>query len=461
MVSTVSAESSPSDPPSSAHDAASVHATVLDTNICDGGAHAAPLPDGLKAHGRDWRRMTQALCLGSFVVFINLYLVQPILPLLASDLHLSSLQASLSLSVTTLTLAFALLVFGPLSDALGRRRILLWTLAGGVACSGLALLAQGFWSLLAIRALQGFLLGGLPAVAVAYMSDEMEQPALMVAVGLYISANSLGGITGRVAGGVVAEHWGWQASFAVIGGLSLIVLAVLWQLLPHQRRFVAQPFNLSSMLAGLGRHLRNPRLWPVFLFGGLNFFIFVNLYSYMTFRLSEAPWSLSSQWLGLLFLTYLAGTFGASQSGKLAQGIARLKTRSREESSEVDAAATQRTGQALTMMLGTSLLIVGTLVTLSHSLVGMLIGLSLNAFGFFLAHATASAWVGRNAEGARASASALYLTSYYLGASLGGFWLEPFWQHGGWPAVVVGSVLVLLVTFGLAVQGWRKAAINP
>jgi len=91
------------------------------------------LPEPLKARGRDWRRMTQALCLGSFVVFINLYLVQPLLPLLATDLGLSSLQASLSLSVSTLTLAMALLVFGPLSDALGRRRILLWTLAGGVA----------------------------------------------------------------------------------------------------------------------------------------------------------------------------------------------------------------------------------------------------------------------------------------------------------------------------------------
>ncbi len=438
--------------------------------------HDAPLPDALQAHGSEWRRMTQALCLGSFLVFINLYLVQPILPLLASDLRLSSLQASLTLSVSTLTLALALLIFGPLSDALGRRRILLWTLTGGVACSGLALLVDGFWSLLAVRALQGFLLGGLPAVAVAYMSDEMEQPALMVAVGLYISANSLGGITGRVAGGFVAEHWGWQASFAVIGAFSLLALGALWQWLPRQRRFVAQPLNLISMLAGLGRHLRNPRLWPVFLLGGLNFFIFVNLYSYMTFRLSAAPWSLGSQWLGLLFLTYLAGTFGASQSGKLAQRLAHLQQRWRdgtkvrglggvkgsqqedEHNSEQNLAAVHRTGQALTMMLGTSLLIVGTFLTLSQSLIGMMVGLSINAFGFFLAHATASAWVGRNAEGARASASALYLTAYYLGASLGGFWLEPFWQAAGWPGVVVGAVLVLLITLGLAVYCGRKAA---
>ncbi|WP_405278246.1 MFS transporter [Cobetia sp. Ld8] len=412
------------------------------------------LPEPLKARGRDWRRMTQALCLGSFVVFINLYLVQPLLPLLATDLGLSSLQASLSLSVSTLTLAMALLVFGPLSDALGRRRILLWTLAGGVACSGLALFAEGFWSLLAVRALQGFLLGGLPAVAVAYMSDEMEQPALMMAVGLYISANSLGGISGRVAGGVIAEHWGWQASFAAIGGVSLLVLGALWQLLPRQRRFVAQPLKLSSMLAGLGRHLRNPRLWPVFLLGGLNFFIFVNLYSYMTFRLSEAPWSLSSQWLGLLFLTYLAGTFGASQSGRLAR---RLVPGAAAEDGEAALAIAQRRGQALTMMLGTGIVMLGTLLTLSHSLIGMLIGLSLNAFGFFLAHATASAWVGRNAEGARASASALYLTAYYLGASLGGFWLEPFWQAAGWPGVVAASVLVLAVTFSLAILCWRRA----
>ena len=109
------------------------------------------------------------------------------------------------------------------------------------------------------------------------------------------------------------------------------------------------------------------------------------------------------------------------------------------------------------MMLGTGIVMLGTLLTLSHSLIGMLIGLSLNAFGFFLAHATASAWVGRNAEGARASASALYLTAYYLGASLGGFWLEPFWQAAGWPGVVMASVLVLAVTFSLAILCWRRA----
>ncbi|BBO57487.1 MFS transporter [Cobetia sp. AM6] len=434
--------------------ASSLSASSSPDSAASNSVTQSELPEPLKARGRDWRRMTQALCLGSFVVFINLYLVQPLLPLLATDLGLSSLQASLSLSVSTLMLALALLVFGPLSDALGRRRILLWTLAGGVACSGLALFAEGFWSLLAVRALQGFLLGGLPAVAVAYMSDEMEQPALMMAVGLYISANSLGGISGRVAGGVIAEHWGWQASFAAIGGVSLLVLGALWQLLPRQRRFVAQPLKLSSMLAGLGRHLRNPRLWPVFLLGGLNFFIFVNLYSYMTFRLSEAPWSLSSQWLGLLFLTYLAGTFGASQSGRLAR---RLVPGGATEDGEAALAIAQRRGQALTMMLGTGIVMLGTLLTLSHSLIGMLIGLSLNAFGFFLAHATASAWVGRNAEGARASASALYLTAYYLGASLGGFWLEPFWQAAGWPGVVAASVLVLAVTFSLAILCWRRA----
>ncbi len=80
----------------------------------------------------------------------------------------------------------------------------------------------------------------------------------------------------------------------------------------------------------------------------------------------------------------------------------------------------------------------------------ILAGLTVNAFGFFLAHSMASSWVGRHAEQDRGSASALYLVFYYTGASLGGFWLEPFWWLGEWMGVVLGSWLVLAGTFAIA-----------
>ena len=98
------------------------------------------------------------------------------------------------------------------------------------------------------------------------------------------------------------------------------------------------------------------------------------------------------------------------------------------------------------MMAGVVILMTGTAVTLHDSLVLIIVGLTINAFGFFLTHSLASSWVGRYAQGARGSASALYLVFYYVGASLGGFWLEPFWQGAGWLGVAWASWILLTVT---------------
>ncbi|APX93969.1 MFS transporter [Halomonas sp. 1513] len=388
----------------------------------------------IEAHSRAWWRATLALCLGSFTVFINLYAPQPLLPELRQVFGISTLAAGLVMSVSTLALALALLVFGTLSDAIGRRGIMLVTLVLTTLCSlGLAL-APNYPTLLALRAVQGFVLGGLPAVAIAWMGDEFDRRGLMLAVGLYISANTLGGIGGRVMGGFAADLGGWQASFATVGVVSVVCVALFWKLLPASRHFAPQPFRLTAALASIAGHLGNPLLLGAYLIGGLNFLIFINQYSYITFRLSEAPYGLATQWLGMVFVTYLGGTLGASLSGR----------------------AAQRLSQPRCMMLGIAIFAAGTLLTLAGSLAAIIIGLTVNAFGFFFAHSTASSWVGRQAKAARGSASALYLVFYYVGASLGGFYLEPFWQLAHWWGVALASWLVLAVTLALAARLGRQ-----
>ncbi|MFM9269914.1 MFS transporter [Halomonas elongata] len=377
---------------------------------------------------RSWWRATLALCLGSLLVFLNLYVPQPLLPLMREAYGISTLAASLAMSVSTLALAASLLVFGPLSDAIGRAGIMRLTLMlAGLLSIALAF-APGFETLLILRAAQGFVLGGLPAVAIAWMGDEFDRPALLSAVGLYIGANTLGGIGGRVIGGSMAEIGGVSASFLAVGALTLVGGAVFWRLLPPARRFEPRRFRLREARAGLAGHLRNPVLLGAYLLGGLNFLVFINQYSYITFRLAAPPFELGERWLGLLFLTYLSGTLGSTLSGRFSRAIS----------------------QPTCMAFGILLLMAGTALTLADRLFLILAGLTINAFGFFLAHSMASSWVGRHAQRDRGSASALYLVFYYTGASLGGFWLEPFWLLGDWMGVVVASWLILAITFALA-----------
>ncbi|MBV1787374.1 MFS transporter [Marinobacterium sp. D7] len=381
-----------------------------------------------------FRRATLALCLGSFMIFANVYLTQPLLPMLAEDFGISPLLAGWSFTVTTLMLGLSLLFYGPLSDALGRRSIMLVTMSGAALTTLTLALVRDYQALLGLRALQGIFLGGLPAVAIAYMGDEFSKRAVAVAVGLYISGNSLGGIGGRLIGGFVGEWLGWSNAFLVMSGVSLVCLLVFALLLPPSQHFKATPLRPRQMLADLLHHLRNPVLLLVYIIGGLNFFIFINQYSYITFVLSDAPYHLSPALLGLLFLTYLTGTVGSTLAGRIAL----------------------RLGQPRCMALGILILMCGSLVTLLPGLPAIVLGLFINSFGFFFAHSSASSWVSHNAGRAKASASSLYLVFYYLGASSGGFYLHPFWEAAGWPGVVAGSLLVLGLTLGCALWLARK-----
>ncbi|MEX1057328.1 MAG: MFS transporter, partial [Natronospirillum sp.] len=121
----------------------------------------------IELHTPAWWRATGALCLGSFLVFINLYSPQPLMPELQNTYGVSTLSVNALMSLATIALAASLLVFGPLSDAIGRTGIMKATLLlTGLMSIGLAF-APNFETLLVLRLVQGFVLGGLPAVAIA------------------------------------------------------------------------------------------------------------------------------------------------------------------------------------------------------------------------------------------------------------------------------------------------------
>ena len=262
-------------------------------------------------------RATLALSLGSLMVFSNIYTTQPLLPTLVEHYGISKLEANWSVTITTLTMALSLLCYGMLSDALGRKRLILFSMVGSVLATFALGFAYEYQHLLILRALQGFCLGGLPAIAIAYMGDEFSRKALVSAVGFYIASNTLGGIASRLVGGFLGEWVGLQNTFFVKAGWSLIAVLLFAKLLPPSQQFSRHPVNLKRMLSAIKTHLSNQALWMAYLIGGLSSMLFINQYSYITFVLAAEPYLLSAFWIGLLFLTYLSGTVASAFSGRL------------------------------------------------------------------------------------------------------------------------------------------------
>ncbi|MCC3815170.1 MFS transporter [Vibrio parahaemolyticus] len=373
----------------------------------------------------EYKRITLPLALGSFLVFSNLYLLQPMLPTFATLFSISETQVNWLFAASTLALSFSLVPMAVLSESIGRKPVMMVGLFSIPAISALMLVGDSFIFLVACRALIGIALAAFAAVAVAYMAEELDKHAFSMAIGTYIAANSLGGIAGRISGGLLADNFSVDVAIEVMMVVTLIGVICVHYLLPKQRNFTPSSSSLRHQNRAIIGHFRNQRVWFAMLIGGLNFALFVNLYSVMGFRLVSAPHNVPVGLASLIFICYLGGTFSSRCAGHWSK----------------------RYSSILGMFLGAVVSMAGMWIAAFESLAAMLIGLLLISFGAFFTHTLAYGWVGQNATQAKATATALYLVHYYVGGSLGGFLLLYCWQHGGWSTVLLGGSVLYAVMF--------------
>jgi len=384
---------------------------------------------------RDYRRANLALFFAGFVTFATLYDFQPLFPNLVAEFGVSPTVASLSLSVATFALAWCLPVSGSLSDALGRRGVMGTSV---ILAALLALLSAGCSSLhllLGVRLLQGVVLAGVPAVAMAYLREEVDPRALGSAMGLYIAGNACGGMTGRILTALLADLFPWRVAVGIIALLALLMGVLFLWLLPPSRHFRSRSFRLGPLSASLLGHLRNPGLLCLFLLAFSCMGGFVTLYNYVTFRLLGPEFDLSQTQVAAIFFAYAFGACGSSLMGNL----------------------TDRYGRSQVLFRGLAVMALGLLLTLVPGLAAVCAGIVIFTIGFFGVHAVASAWVGLLAEQARGQAASLYLFFYYLGSSLSGTAGGWFYGHWQW----AGVVLLVLLLLGLAwLTGLRLAGFS-
>lgn len=362
----------------------------------------------------EFRKANIALFAGGFSTFAVLYSTQPLLPYLVEEFHISPGTASLSLSAATITLAISLLIVGSLSEAWGRKPIMTFSMFSASILAILASFAPSFQSLIAVRILQGFVLSGLSAIAMAYLGEEVEQKSLGMAMGMFISGNSLGGMFGRIIIGIFTDLFNWRVALCGVGVLSLGASILFLIELPPSKHFEPRPLNIKKLFKSLLSHLRDINLLCLFGIGFLLLGSLVSLYNYIGFQLIAPPYSLSQTIVGFIFILYLMGTFSSTWMGRLADRHGRQKL----------------LWSALLIMLA------GILITLSVSLVLKIIGIAFLTFGFFGGHSIASSWVGHLASHDKAQAASLYLFFYYVGSSVGGTSGGTFWAIYGWNGVV-------------------------
>lgn len=376
-------------------------------------------------------RANIAFFLSAFSVFASLYSVQPLLPMFAQYWVRDAGTASLALSATTATMAVALIPASMLADRLGRRRLIVGALLITAFLGMLLPFTQVWWQLITLRTMMGLTLAGIPAVAMVYLSEEMDPEALGYSMGLYIGGTAIGGMAGRVISGVLSDVLGWRLGTGILGGLIVVAAIAVAMLLPKPRAFVRDPIGLPELWRRCRASFDDAALPWLFASAFLLMGGFVTLYNYAGFRLALPPFALSHSAIASIFLVYLLGSVSSTWAGGLSQRLGRRKV-----------------FWALVALMGA-----GMAVTMVDNTAAIITGLAVATMGFFAAHGIASAWVTRRARTGKAQASAMYLVAYYLGASILGTLGGYAWTAWGWPGVMLVSggaaMLALLVAIRL------------
>ncbi len=384
-----------------------------------------------------------------FTMFMLVYMVQPIMPRFVSEFSIAPAVASQALSAATMGMAFCLIPASIYVKRFAPRPLLIGGLLACALLSLAVLLTDDFSGFVLLRLLFGMVLSALPATALGFLSQSVDASRLGRSVGMYIAGNAMGGMSGRLLALGLSEWMDWRQAFAVLGLFALVVVThvgrVLAGLQQADRHLGSEAVvESTSVWSRLRRLLSDPGLLALFALAFLLSGSIVSVYNYISFRLSAQPYAYDYKALCGIYALYVMGMLGSARAGRMAD----------------------RFGKGEVLVWLPLVMAVGVWMTLAANAVMIICGMALLTFGFFGAHSVASGWVSARVTDDRALASSLYLTFYYLGASVLGTVAGGVWAAGSWPAVVLMNsaiiAMALLLSLKLkALKTSQAAAVLP
>ena len=371
-----------------------------------------------------------ALSIAAATMFAIPYSTQAIVPEVGRDLGVGPAVTGLTITVLVVGIAVGAWLMGPLSDRIGRRRVMFGSCALLTVPTVLIIFVQGIVELLVLRSLQGLLLPGLLTVATAYVYEAFPAHRVPTVVGIYTSALVLGGFLGRTIPALLVSELGWRASLAVLAIPMLLSAVLIRMLLP----VAPPPPKARSPLRALRAHLSNTPLLLNALAAGCTFFAFVGLFSVIAYRLESSVFGLSNRQVGAFYIVWLVGALAplaVRWAGRLGP----------------------RTVLPIFPLIGVLGLALGSV----PYLVAVIVGLAILAGGLFSMVGVAQLLVPQLTLRDRGSAMSLHLTIYYLLGSLGPFMLGAAWSTAGWTGAALLALLALVAAFVLTLLLRRSA----
>ena len=363
--------------------------------------------------------------------FTNIYITQPVLPVLQGEFSADMVLVSFTVSAVILGIAISNLPFGFLADRLPIHPIIftggVFVAFGGLVCA----VSNDLWILIGARFLQGIFIPALTTCLAAYLAKTLPAARLNVVMGSYVSATVLGGLGGRLLGGWIHPPLHWRYAFVTASILILIAMSTALLGLPRTSVDTGQQRNSIGFLVLMKRW----ELLRIYFCATGSFAIFSSVFNYLPFRLTAPPFNFSTAMTTLFYVVYVVGIFMGPASGKISN----------------------RFGSGNTLLGGSVFLGVSLALILLPSISAVVLGLLGICAGFFTIHSAAVGSLNRRIFSGQGQANALYVLFYYMGGWLGITCTGFAFKKGGWNAVIYICAFLLLIPLGAGI-GERKSS---
>lgn len=363
------------------------------------------------------------ITIGCGVVVANLYYCQPLLGALARAFHVSEESASLVNICSQLGYGLGLFFIVPLGDMIARRKLLIWM----HMLAGLSLVGVGFsrgigmlyvWSVcvgITSTACQLFI-----PLAAHLATDEERGSVLGTVMGGLLT----GVLLSRTLSGVVAQYWGWQSVYFISAALMGIMTLLVWRYIPGEEPAFRGTYRalMRSLFRLFGEQpvIRESAWIGGCLFGALSAF-----WATMAFFLEKPPFSYSLSVIGLFGIIGTGGALIAPFVGRI----------------------TDRRGALVPMRWGIVMMIAGWLVLFEGKwALGLVVaGIILIDMGMQSTHVPNLARNYALLPEARTRLNTIYMTSFFIGGTLGSSIGSMAWNLARWPGVCAAGLVMVLM----------------
>jgi predicted MFS family arabinose efflux permease len=367
----------------------------------------------------------------------NLYWAQPLLDLIAADLHASPAGAGWLVTATQIGYAAGIVLIVPLGDILDRHRLIPVMMLAAAAALVVCAVAPSFLVLLLALAAVGVttVSGQILLPLAGDLADDETRGRV---VGTVVSGILIGILLSRTISGLVAGAAGWRAIYALAAVTAVAFAVLLHRFVPPLQPKTRMPY--PALIASVGAVVARERTvrWTLVL-AATGFAMFTMFWTSLTFLLSGPPFDYPVSVIGLFGLAGLAGAVAAQRTGLLHDRGWSLPA----------------TGVALALALASFVLaaFAGRSVVLVLVVV-VVLDVALQALGilnqlrvFAVSHE------------ARSRLNTAYVTCNFLGGAIGSAVAAVLWGAGGWAAITTAGMALSLFALVVWALGRRGALV--